>query len=250
MDILRHGSLFSGIGGFDLAAQWMGWQNVFQVEIDEYCHKVLNKNFPNVKKYKDIKEFSGSEFKGAVDVISGGFPCQPFSTAGKRTGAHDDRYLWPEMFRVFRESEASYLVGENVTGLLSLDGGSVIETILTDLEAEGYQWEIFVLPAAAVQGWHKRERVFIIAYSNSLRLEASSYDQKLYRKKDKDGGLSYQSLLSMPMRDGSVQGGTSGCGKSDGIPHRLDRVKALGNAIVPQVAYEIFRAIDMYHRNL
>ena len=244
---LKHGSLFSGIGGFDLAAEWVGWKNVFQVELDDYCQKVLSKNFPNVKKYKDIRDFDGSKYKGAVNVISGGFPCQPFSAAGKRRGTDDDRYLWPEMFRVYKESGAVYLVGENVTGLLSMGGGSVIEEILSDLEAEGYQWEIFILPAASVGAWHKRDRIWLIVYPNSHRLEKDSNDKILHREQAEKEDIPHRSLLSMPVQNGSVQGGTIGCGEPDGLPNRVDRIKALGNAIVPQVAYEIFKTINTYH---
>src|SRR5690349_5351598 len=100
---MRHASLFSGIGGFDLAAQWMGWENVFQVEIDEFCKKVLAKNFPNAKRYGDIKQFDGTEWAGKIDILSGGFPCQPYSAAGKRLGKEDARHLWPEMLRVVGE---------------------------------------------------------------------------------------------------------------------------------------------------
>src|SRR5688572_3315658 len=101
---MRHASIFTGIGGFDLAAQWMGWTNVFQCEKDEWCNKVLTKNFPGVKKYRDIKDFNAKPYYGSVDVISGGFPCQPFSTAGKRKGEEDDRFLWEEMLRIIREA--------------------------------------------------------------------------------------------------------------------------------------------------
>src|SRR5574343_371934 len=101
---MKHGSLFSGIGGFDLAAEWVGWTNIFQVENDKFCNKILEKNFPNVKRYGDIKEFNAAEYRGAVDIISGGFPCQGFSVAGKQRGAADHRFLWPEMLRVIQET--------------------------------------------------------------------------------------------------------------------------------------------------
>src|SRR5688572_707622 len=107
---MRHASLFSGIGGFDLAAQWMGWENVFQVEIDKFCQKVLEKNFPNVKRYGDIKEFKGGDYRGTIDVLSGGFPCQPFSSAGERLGTEDHRHLWPENFRIVREVQPPNIV--------------------------------------------------------------------------------------------------------------------------------------------
>jgi DNA (cytosine-5)-methyltransferase 1 len=161
---MNHGSLFSGIGGFDLAAQWMGWDNVFQVEWDGYCQKVLEKNFPNVSRYGNIKEFDGTKYRGTVDVLSGGFPCQPFSTAGKRKGESDDRYLWPEYFRVIREIQPTYVVGENVAGLVSMDDGKTLDGILSDLEGEGYQTEQFLIPACGVGAWHRRDRIWIVGY--------------------------------------------------------------------------------------
>ena len=115
---MTHASLFSGIGGFDLAARNCGIQNVFQVEINEFCRKVLLKNFPETKKYRDIKEFNGTEYYGTIDIISGGFPCQPFSVAGNQRGQEDNRYLWPEMLRVISEIKPAYVVGENVFGII------------------------------------------------------------------------------------------------------------------------------------
>ncbi|KKL20859.1 hypothetical protein LCGC14_2451230, partial [marine sediment metagenome] len=116
---MRHGALFNGIAGFMLAAEWMGWENVFSVEIDDWCNKVSKKNFPNVIQYGDIKTFKGEA--GSVDILTAGFPCQPFSHAGKRKGKSDDRYIWPETIRVIREIRAPVVVGENVAGLISLE---------------------------------------------------------------------------------------------------------------------------------
>lgn len=132
-----HGSLFSGIGGFDLAAQWTGWENVFQCEIDNYCQKILTKNFPNVKRFGDIKEFDGTQYTNRIDILSGGFPCQPFSVAGQRKGKEDARHLWPEMFRVIKEIRPTWIVGENVTGIIGL----ALEQVLSDLESSGYNTE-------------------------------------------------------------------------------------------------------------
>ena len=159
---MRHGSLFSGIGGFDLAAQWMGWENVFQVEWDSYCQKVLAKNFPNTKRYGDIKEFDGSEYRGLIDIITGGFPCQPFSVAGKQQGKDDSRHLWPEMLRVIREIQPTWVVGENVPGIITME----LANILASLEDAGYKTESFVIPACSTTAPHKRERVWILAYSD------------------------------------------------------------------------------------
>ena len=158
-------SLFAGIGGFDLAAEWMGWDTIVQVEIDEWCRKVLAKNFPHAKRFADIKQFDGKPHAGSVDLICGGFPCQPYSTAGKRLGKEDDRHLWPEMLRVIREVRPRWVVGENVSGLLSWNDGMVFDEVLTDLETEGYQVQAFVIPACAVNAPHRRDRLWIIAYN-------------------------------------------------------------------------------------
>ena len=120
---MTHGSLFSGIGGFDLAAEWMGWQNIFQVEIEEYCQRLLAQNFPNVERHRDIREFDGKQYAGRIDIISGGFPCQPFSRAGKRQGKEDPRHLWPQMLRIISEIEPRWVLGENVSGIFSWSGG-------------------------------------------------------------------------------------------------------------------------------
>lgn len=136
---MRHASLFSGIGGFDLAAQWMGWENVFQVEINNWAQRILEKNFPQTKRYGDIKEFDGRLYRGAVDIISGGFPCQPYSYSGSKKGDMDERHLWPEMLRIIREIQPHFVVGENVHGLLNWSKGVVFERVQTDLENSGYQ---------------------------------------------------------------------------------------------------------------
>lgn len=274
---MKHGSLFSGIGGFDLAAQWMGWENVFQVEWDKYCQRVLEKNFPNVKRYGDIKEFDGTKYRGLVDIISGGFPCQPFSHAGKRKGQTDDRYLWPEMLRVIGEIKPSYIVGENVNGLVSMANGETLGRILSDMEGEGYQTEQFIIPACGVGMWHRRDRIWIIAYYESKRagrIQNQSKEEgtqnsielsgKLCRVLSNTNGIRGKTGISR--QEQGQEGITrvinnSSCkagGKNiwsiepsvgrvaNGIPHRVDRLKGLGNAIVPQVAYQIFKAIEEF----
>jgi DNA (cytosine-5)-methyltransferase 1 len=121
--------LFAGIGGFGLAGEWAGIESVAQVEIDDFCQKILSKNFPNAQKFRDIKQFDGRPFRGTIDIISGGFPCQPYSTAGKRLGTDDGRHLWPEMLRIIQEVAPRWVVGENVRGLVSWDGGVVFERV-------------------------------------------------------------------------------------------------------------------------
>lgn len=323
--------LFAGIGGFSLAAHWMGWQTAAFVERDAFCQKVLAKNFPNVPIYGDIKDFHYEQEKeriGPIDLICGGFPCQPFSTAGKRNGTADDRYLWPEMLRVIREAKPAWVVGENVAGLLSMDGGAVFEAICASLETEGYAVEAFVLPAISRGAPHRRDRVWIVAHSGSGsdRKHARAIQGKngsngvqkqqpmehaiiadsvhgliadstgprpqergqngigeLYTKSrkgvhDRPQFENRQSRLvgnpNKPRLEGyreyderpgeRVVRATGGehreqwqehwyeaatrlCGIHDGLPRGVDhkRLKALGNAIVPQVVYEIFRAIEL-----
>lgn len=170
---MKHGSLFSGIGGFDLAATWAGWENVFQVEIDPWCQKVLQKHFPNAKRFSDIRDFDGTAWRGSVDVISGGFPCQPYSSAGKRLGKEDERHLWPEMLRVIREASPRWVVGENVRGLVNWSGGLVFEEVCADLEASGYEVQPFLLPAASVGAPHQRQRVWFVAHRSGEQMGIS-----------------------------------------------------------------------------
>lgn len=161
---MKHASLFSGIGGFDLAAEWAGWTNVFNCEIDKFCQKVLRYHFPNAIQYEDIKSTDFAIHREGVDVLTGGFPCQPFSLAGKRRGASDNRYLWPEMLRAIREIRPRWVVGENVLGIVSWSEGMVLEQVCADLEGEGYEVQPFLIPACAVDAPHRRDRVWFVAH--------------------------------------------------------------------------------------
>ena len=163
---MRHGSLFSGIGGFDLAAEWMQWENLFHCEWNEFGQKVLKHYWPNAISYEDITKTDFSIHRGDIDILTGGFPCQPYSTAGKRLGKEDDRHLWPEMLRAIREIQPTYVVGENVLGLVNWNGGLVFDEVQADLESEGYEVQPFVLPAASVNAPHRRDRVWFVAYSD------------------------------------------------------------------------------------
>jgi DNA (cytosine-5)-methyltransferase 1 len=153
-------SLFAGIGGFDLGLERAGMQCVGQVEINPFCQRVLAHHWPDVKRIGDIRNVTAESF-GAVELICGGFPCQPFSTAGKRKGKADDRYLWPEMLRVIQAYRHAWIIGENVAGIVSMELG----TVLSDLEAQGYQCQSFIVPACAVDAKHERKRVWIVAHS-------------------------------------------------------------------------------------
>ena len=163
---MNHASLFSGIGGFDLAAEWMGWTNVFHCEINPFGQQVLKYYWPNSISYNDIKTTDFTVHRGTIDIITGGFPCQPYSVAGKRKGKEDDRHLWPEMLRAIREIQPGWVVGENVSGLISWNGGMVFEEVQTDLEAEGYEVTSFLLPACSVDAPHRRDRIWFVAHRN------------------------------------------------------------------------------------
>lgn len=196
---MRHASLFSGIGAPELAAHWLGWENAFHCEINPFCKQVLNYWFCNSKSYDDITKTDFREWQGKIDVLTGGFPCQPFSVAGRRKGAEDNRYLWPEFKRAIREIRPPWIIGENVAGILSmvqpgkeadLEGESssgkkgdqerefVVETICKDLETEGYTVQPMVIPACAVGAPHRRDRVWFIANNNSFRLQVERSEQQ------------------------------------------------------------------------
>lgn len=163
---MTHGSLFSGIGGFDLAAQWMGWENKFHCEWNEFGKQVLNYYWPQAISYGDITKTNFTIWRGRIDILTGGFPCQPYSTAGKRLGKADERHLWPEMLRAIREIQPRYIVGENVYGLINWNGGLVFNEVQADLEAIGYKVQPVILPACSVNAPHRRERVWFVAYSD------------------------------------------------------------------------------------
>jgi DNA (cytosine-5)-methyltransferase 1 len=165
---MTHGSLFSGIGGFDLAAEWSGYTNLFNCEWEEFPRKVLKHHFPNAEQFGDIKEFNATAYSGRLDILSGGFPCQPFSVAGKRKGSEDERHLWPQMLRVIGECQPRWVVGENVRGLVSWSDGLVLEEVYSDLEALGYSVQSFIIPACATNAPHRRDRVWIVAHSDNF----------------------------------------------------------------------------------
>ena len=222
--IIRHLDLFSGIGGFALAARWAGIETVGFCEIEDFPRRVLAKNFPGVKIHEDIKDLNGEEYKN-IDLITGGYPCQPFSLVGNRKGAKDDRYLWPEMFRIIRQARPRFIVAENVIGHLSLG----FDKVCDDLEAENYEVWPFVIPACAKDAPHKRDRLWILANSHKEQKRAIGVGRVQEGKRDA------WPRLVLP-RGGRV---------ADGIPHWVDRCGAIGNAIVPQVAYEIMMAIKL-----
>ena len=160
--------LFSGIGGFSLGLESTGYfETIGFVEKDEFCQKVLKKNFNNIPIESEVRNVKGDRYK--ADIITGGFPCQPFSVAGKRRGTEDDRYLWDETIRVIRECKPRWFIGENVEGIINISEGKVLQQIQKDLEAEGFEVQCVVIPASGIGAWHQRKRVWIIAHSNSNR---------------------------------------------------------------------------------
>lgn len=181
-----HGSLFSGIGGFDLSAEWMGWENAFHCEFNPFCQRVLKYYWPNAKTYTDIRETDFTVWRGQIDVLTGGFPCQPYSTAGKRRGKDDDRHLWPEMLRAIREIRPRWIVGENVRGIISWSKGLVFEEVQAGLETEGYEVQPFVLPAASVNAPHLRNRIWFVAYSGNESRETET--ERGWEKHIREGG--------------------------------------------------------------
>ena len=285
---MTHLGLFEGIGGFALAAQWAGWHTSTVVEWNPYCQAILKKNFPDATIYGDIKQFDGRPYAGQIDIITGGFPCQPFSHAGKREGATDDRYLWPEMLRIIRQIKPAWVVGENVAGLLTMDGGHIFAGILADLENAGYSTETYLIPAVSVGAPHRRDRIWIIAYNSGIGCGRWPYFKReeeagrsriigenkrsitntnkpgLEKRESKQGNNGteqptsfrnfwtehwYEVATRLCRVDDGISGGVDGIGPipakaKKGKAHRLE---ALGNAIVPQIAYQIFEAINEFN---
>jgi DNA (cytosine-5)-methyltransferase 1 len=163
---MNHIGLFEGIGGFSLAARWMGWETIAWCEWNEFGQKVLKHHFPKAQPHGNITQTDFTIYRGQCDIVTGGFPCQPYSLAGKRKGKADDRHLWPEMLRAIREIQPTWVVGENVFGLVNWDGGLVFNEVQADLEAEGYEVFPYVLPAVSVNAPHRRDRIWFVAYSN------------------------------------------------------------------------------------
>lgn len=343
---MNHISLFSGIGGFDLASEWIGWNNVASCEINPFGRKVLEHYWPDALHHEDVHTFTkkllDEKIKGwnSKDVIlSGGFPCQPYSNAGKRKGKEDERHLWPEMLRIIREVRPRWIVGENVRGLVNWNGGLVFDEIHFDLETLGYEIQSFILPACSKDAPHRRDRIWIVAYTNDTntgsdnrgnegttkeirrektgdvprtlrnvgnvtdtdnsRTDKQMRINKKQPKKNKGRGIKSQSKFGAfggdvtdtaknvmhtdgaieprehkrRTREGKFNGSNRGigsannwenfptespiCGGNDGISRELDgitfpkwrneSIKAYGNAVVPQVVFEIFKAIQKYN---
>jgi DNA (cytosine-5)-methyltransferase 1 len=327
---MRHGSLFSGIGGFDLAAEWMGWENVFHCEWMEFPRKVLEYYWPNADSHIDICKTDFKKYANRIDILTGGFPCQPFSLAGKRKGTDDERYLWGEMLRAIQEIKPTWVIAENVFGITNIDGGLVFEQVCIDLENEGYEVQPFIIPAAAKNAPHRRDRCWFIAHNNSIirgkGRKFKSAKQSRYGKGNENSNTEINGNATDTDSNGqhqcngnneinpskgrnnalgnAEQGNGNGnatdtsnkrlqgsqdignikkirqkshqfatrcvqstwqnfptqspiCSGDDGLPTELDgitfskwraeSIKGYGNAIVPQIAYELFKIIEHEH---
>jgi len=185
---MRHGSLFSGIGGFDLAAEWMGWENVFHCEWMEFPRKVLDYHFPKADSHIDICKTDFTKYANTIDILTGGFPCQPFSLAGKRKGTDDERYLWGEMLRAIQEIKPRFVIAENVFGITNIDGGLVFQQVCLDLEAEGYEVQPFIIPACAKNAPHRRDRCWFIANRKDIRYGSTKTIDERGKPITQDGG--------------------------------------------------------------
>ena len=325
--------LFSGIGGFALGLEATGYFRTIQfVENEKWCQKILKKNFPKVPIHDDIKTYN--TYKGVeADVVVGGFPCQPFSVAGKQKAIQDDRHLWPDMFRVIRQTKPIWVIGENVRNIVSISDGMVLEQVYLDLESQGYEVQSFIIPASAVNAPHQRYRTWIVGYSehngsstseircsfsktsnnNEKRQKETKQFKRTSKQEDYDDventrrssrrGKSTRNKESIGPGSPQQTQWTSDSNKvrgsseriktmahtdsrsretfdkervlgkqnrkeqterysngnlqvrgqwnfepnvgrvANGIPNRVDRLKGLGNAIVPQIAYQIGKAI-------
>lgn len=231
-------SLFSGIGGLDLAFEWAGGTVVAMCEIDPFCRMILKKYWPDVPLFGDVREVQGT-YVGTVDVIYGGYPCQPFSTMGTRGGKDDSRYLWPHFMRLIREIRPNWVVGENVAGHISLG----LDAVLYDLESSAYTARAFCISAGAIGAPHRRQRVFVVAHSNSKRLQRRNNRDLHQERRRKENHA--EVLASYPSRFPKLHDIPAPwiLRTGDGLPDRTHRIKALGNAVVPQQAYPIFKAI-------
>jgi len=249
---LTHFSLFTGVGGVDLAAEWAGFETVGQCEFADYPTKVLEKHWPNVPRWRDIRDVTTESIEQkiglrAIDLVSGGFPCQPFSVNGKREGENDDRFLWPEMLRVISIIKPTWVIGENVAGIISM----ALDEVCVNLEEQGFQVQPIVFPACAVGAIHRRDRCFFIAYSPDNRRSNPKYaESRSNTNRGQKESQAIEGSLACDQRKFREQIRTTEFIRtSNGIPNRVDRIKCLGNAVVPQQVYPILKAIAEIERN-
>ena len=240
---MTHLGLFEGIGGFSLAARWAGWETIAWCEWSEFCQKVLNYHFPNAIGHGDITTTDFTEYAGRIDVLTGGFPCQPFSNSGKQLGEQDERYLFEHMLRAIREVKPRWIVAENVYSLASPKFAKLFDTILASLENEGYEVQSYIIPATTVQAEHERNRVWIVANSGSngfkgQRNVLGQLQPTPIGNRETSRFVNFIQRHSMPFV----------CSSHDGLSRKLAEcaLHGAGNAIVPQVAYQIFQSINQF----
>lgn len=241
-----HFDLFSGIGGFAYAAEKAGFKTIGFSEIDKFCSKVLSKHWPDVKNYGDVKSLS---IPKDITLVTGGFPCQPFSIAGKKKGKEDARYLWHEFYRIICESKPAWIVAENVTGIIALE----LDNIIADLEKESYETATFILPACGSNAPHRRERVWIIANRISKRCDSSiNHRQERCLQINKERNVQtiqsewaqfWPKSWQVNKAENWLEFNTRASRRNNGLPSGLDRIKSLGNSIVPQVVFPILKLI-------
>jgi len=275
--MLRVLDLFSGIGGFSLGLERTGgFETVAFCEYEPFPRAVLAKHWPNVPCFPDVRTLKGSDIDGPVDVICGGYPCQPFSTAGKRRGKEDDRHLWPEFSRLVAELRPSWVIGENVAGHISMG----LDDVLSDLEGQGYACRSFVIPACAVDAPHRRDRVWTVANASGMQRDGGEHYDSGHsegtravqevpkpRKRSGDQDVAHTNDAGLQGRKEARNPGSQRQGRNEltkrrrnierstwcaepnvgrvghGVPRRVDRLKALGNAVVPQIPEMIGYAI-------
>lgn len=271
----KHLGLFEGIGGFSLAAHIMGWQTVAWCEINPFCQKILKQHFPHAEGLNDIIKTNFKKYAGTIDIITGGFPCQSFSIAGK--GAVD-LTLWKEMFRAITEIKPPYVVAENVPGIISRKNAMAFNVVCSDLENLGYEIQPLNIPIAGKGAPHKRERIWFVAYSDSFRCNnEQKEDRRSLQNEKRNGAIEEQSRGKQQCRvsksnisatelhrqrtfawsklsgtfsekkqwsENWTEVAASLCRVDDGIPNRMDRIKACGNALSPHIALEIFKIIN------
>ena len=258
----RHGSLFSGIGGFDLAAEWMNWENVFHCEWNPFGQRVLKYYWPNAESFDDITKTDFSKYYGTIDLISGGFPCQPYSSAGKRLGKADERHLWPHMLRAIAEIAPNWVVGENVRGITNWNRGMVFDEVCSNMENIGYSVAPFIIPACATNAPHKRERVWFIAHRNVANTNHKRHERGLPgRTKTKNiahgnQNQSFDEHVNFGWKKFPTESPL--CRRNDGFSAELDgitfskwrheSIKAFGNAVCPNVVLQIFKTVEMYEQ--
>lgn len=289
MEKMKVLDLFSGIGGFSLGLHRAGMETVAFCEIEPYPQAVLRKNFPGVPIYDDVRTLTAERLRAdgidRIDLVCGGFPCQPFSVAGKQQGKDDHRHLWPEMFRIIQEAKPTWVIGENVAGFVEM----ALCEVSADLEGAGYEVQPFIIPACAVNAPHRRDRIWIVGYSKHNGLSAATERRIAFKTSDNntegqnqtgklagtsrpecnenvaDSECQRQQGQRQPLRSfNSTQNPIGkadwfiGCSENrntnwdiepeldrvaDGIPDRMERLKGLGNAVVPQIPEIIGRAI-------